>query len=41
MLLGANMDSMDIGSIDDGYAFVKFRLRDRKSDFKCNSTRVQ
>jgi hypothetical protein len=28
------MDSMDIGSIDDGDFFVKFRLRDRKSDFK-------
>jgi hypothetical protein len=25
---------MDIGSIDDGDFFVKFRLGDRKNDFK-------
>jgi hypothetical protein len=34
ILLGVNMDLMDIGSIDDGDFFVKFRLRDRKNDFK-------
>jgi hypothetical protein len=34
ILLGVNLDSMDIGSIDDGDFFVKFRVRDRKSDFK-------
>jgi hypothetical protein len=34
ILLGVNMDTMDVGSIDDGDFFVKFRLRDRMSDFK-------
>jgi hypothetical protein len=34
ILLGVNLDVLDVGSIDDGYFFVKFRLRDRKSDFK-------
>jgi hypothetical protein len=34
ILLGVDIDTMDIGSIDDGDFFVKFRLRDRKSDFK-------
>jgi hypothetical protein len=32
--LGVNLDVLDVGSIDDGDFFVKFRLRDRKSDFK-------
>jgi hypothetical protein len=34
MLLGDNINTLDVGSIDDGDFFVKFRLRDRKSDFK-------
>jgi exonuclease III len=34
ILLGVNIDVLDVGSIDDGDFFVKFRLRDRKSDFK-------
>jgi hypothetical protein len=34
ILLGVNMDLMDIGSIDDGDFFVKFRLRDRRNGFK-------
>jgi hypothetical protein len=34
ILLGVNLDVLDVGSIDDGDFFVKFRLRDRKSDFK-------
>jgi hypothetical protein len=33
-LLGVNLDVLDVGSIDDGDCFVKFRLRDSKSDFK-------
>jgi hypothetical protein len=34
LLLGVNLDVLDVGSIDDGDFFVKFRLRDRRSDFK-------
>jgi exonuclease III len=34
ILLGVNLDTMDIGSIDDGDFFIKFKLSDRKSDFK-------
>jgi hypothetical protein len=33
-LLGVNLDVLDVGSIDDGDFFVKFRLRDRRRDFK-------
>ena len=33
-MLGVNLDVMDVGSIDDGDFFMKFRLRDRKNDFK-------
>jgi hypothetical protein len=35
ILLGVNIDVLDVGSIDDGDFFVKFNLRDSKSDFKC------
>jgi exonuclease III len=34
ILLGVNLDAMDVGGIDDGDFYVKFKLRDRKSDFK-------
>jgi hypothetical protein len=34
ILLGVNLDVLDVGSIDDEDFFVKFSLRDRKSDFK-------
>jgi hypothetical protein len=34
ILLVVNLDVLDVGSIDDGDFFVKFSLRDRKSDFK-------
>jgi hypothetical protein len=34
MLLGVNIDRLDVGSIEDGDFFVKFRVRDRRSDFK-------
>jgi hypothetical protein len=32
--MGVNIDSMDVGGVEDGDFFVKFRVRDRKSDFK-------
>jgi hypothetical protein len=35
ILLGVNMEGLDIGSIEDGDFFVKFRLRNRRDDFKC------
>jgi hypothetical protein len=34
ILLGVNMDVLDIGSIEEGDYFVKFKLRSRKDDFK-------
>jgi hypothetical protein len=34
ILLGVNLDVLDVGSIDDGDFFVEVSLRDRKSDFK-------
>jgi exonuclease III len=34
ILLGVNLDTLDVGSIDDGDFFVKFKLRSRKEDFK-------
>jgi hypothetical protein len=34
ILLGVNLDVLDVGTIDDGDLFVKFRLRDKGSDFK-------
>jgi hypothetical protein len=34
ILLGVNLDVMDVGSIDDGDFFLKFGLKDRRSDFK-------
>jgi hypothetical protein len=34
ILLGVNLDVLDVGSIDDRDFFVKFSLRDRKDDFK-------
>jgi hypothetical protein len=34
ILLGVNIDSMDVGGVEDGDFFVKFRVGDRKSDFK-------
>jgi hypothetical protein len=34
ILLGVNLDVLDVGSIDDEDFFVKFSLRDSKSDFK-------
>jgi hypothetical protein len=30
-----NMEGLDSGSIEDGDFFVKFRLRNRRDDFKC------
>ena len=33
ILLGVNMDVLEVGSIEDGYFFVKFRLRSRKDNF--------
>jgi hypothetical protein len=32
--MGVNIDLLDVGSIEDGAFFVKFRVSDRKSDFK-------
>jgi hypothetical protein len=32
--MGVNIDLMDVGGVEDGDFFVKFRIRDRKSDFK-------
>jgi hypothetical protein len=32
-LLGVNLDVFDIGSIDEGGFFIKFRLRNKKDDF--------
>jgi hypothetical protein len=32
--MGVNIDLMDVGGVEDGYFFVKFRVRDRKSDYK-------
>jgi hypothetical protein len=32
--LGVNLDVMDVGNIDDGEFFVKFRVRDKESEFK-------
>jgi hypothetical protein len=34
ILLGVNLDVLDVGSIDDGDFFAKFRVRDKGSDFK-------
>jgi hypothetical protein len=34
ILLGVNIDLLDVGSIEDEDFFVKFRVRDRMSDFK-------
>jgi hypothetical protein len=34
ILLGVNIDMLDVGSVEDGDFFVKFRVRDRKDDFK-------
>jgi hypothetical protein len=34
ILLGVNLDWLDVGGIEDGDFFVKFRVRDRRSDFK-------
>jgi exonuclease III len=34
ILLGVNLDAIDIGSIEEGDFFIKFKLRDRKEDFK-------
>jgi hypothetical protein len=31
--MGANIDLLDVGSVEDGDFFVKFRVRDRKGDF--------
>jgi hypothetical protein len=33
-LLGVNLDWLDVGGIEDGDFFVKFGVRDRRSDFK-------
>jgi hypothetical protein len=32
--MGVNIDLMDVGGVEDRDFFVKFRVRDRKSDFK-------
>jgi hypothetical protein len=34
ILMGVNMDLLDVGSVEDGDFFVKFRVRDRKGYFK-------
>jgi hypothetical protein len=34
ILLGVNLDLLDVGGIEEGDFFVKFRVRDKKSDFK-------
>jgi hypothetical protein len=34
ILLGVNIDLLDVGSIEDGDFLVKFSVRDRRSDFK-------
>jgi hypothetical protein len=34
ILLGVDLDVMDVGSIDDGEFFVKFRMSDKVRDFK-------
>jgi hypothetical protein len=34
ILLGVNVEGLDLGSIEEGDFFVKFRLRNRKDDFK-------
>jgi hypothetical protein len=34
ILLGVNLEGLDIGSIEEGDFFVKFRLRTKKDDFK-------
>jgi hypothetical protein len=34
ILLGVNLDVMDVRSIEDGEFFVKFRVRDKERDFK-------
>jgi hypothetical protein len=34
IFLGVNLEGLDIGSIEKGDFFVKFRLRNRKDDFK-------
>jgi hypothetical protein len=34
ILLGVNLDVLDVGSIDDTNFFEKFSVRDRNSDFK-------
>ena len=33
MLLGANLDVCDVGSIEEGDFFIKFHLRNRSDDF--------
>ena len=32
--MGVNLDNLDVGSIEEGDFFVKFKLRSRKDDFK-------
>jgi hypothetical protein len=34
ILLGVNIDLLDVGTVEDGDFFVKFRVRDKKDDFK-------
>jgi hypothetical protein len=34
ILLGVYLDLLDVGGIEEGDFFVKFRVRDKKSDFK-------
>jgi hypothetical protein len=34
ILMGVNLDVLDVGSIEDGEFFVKFRVRDKERDFK-------
>jgi hypothetical protein len=34
ILVGVNLDSFDVGSIDEGDFYIKFKVRSRKDDFK-------